>query len=144
VQEIAWFRSFVEQILEEAWNQPRVVADKDGDYLFRFGTAACFVRVEPGPPMAIRVVARAAEGIRRSAKLLTELNDLNATARSVSTYWFANAVYVDRAVDAGGVNEETLLQACTEVGQAADNIGPLIAGLFDGTTPFEPVAVEES
>ena len=56
VQELQWFRSYVEQILEEAWEQPRVVTDGDGDYLYRFGTAACFVRIEPGPPIGVRVV----------------------------------------------------------------------------------------
>lgn len=140
---LEWFRAYVERLLAEAWDMERLTPDQDGDYPFRFGTAVCFVRIEQGPPLAIRVVAQAASGVRRSAKLLTELNELNASARSVSTYWFEGAVYVDRAVDAAGVNADTLLGACTEVGRAADNIGALIAGVYDGHTPFQPVPVDE-
>ena len=142
MQEIQWFRAYVEQILEDAWDMPRVVADDDGDYVYRYGTAACLVRVEPIAPMSVRVMARAATGVKRSAKLLAELNEHNATSRWVTTYWFAGAVYVDRAIDASGVTPETLTRVCAEIGQAADNIGTLIAGVFDGKTPFAPAAVE--
>ena len=140
---LVWFRAFVEQILAQAWEVCRVEPDDDGDYRFRHGTAAGFVRIEPGPPLTVRVVAQAAMDVRRSAKLLTEINELNAHARSVSTYWFDGGVFVDKAIDAAGVTAETLPLACTEVGQAADGVGTLIAGMFDGRTPFAPTSVEE-
>ena len=141
--EIQWFRAYVEQILEEGWEQCRVDKDPDGDFPFRFGTAGCWVRIEPGPPLAVRVIAIAATGVRRSAKLLAELNELNAAARSVSTYWSAGSVYVDRALDAPGVTAQTLMGTCAEVGTAADNIGALIAGMFDGATLFAAATAEE-
>jgi hypothetical protein len=140
VEVLNWFRAYVEQLLAQTWEACRVEADSDGDYLFRHGAAAGFARVEPGPPMGVRVVAQAAVGVRRTAKLL---NELNAHARSVSTYWFDGAVYVDKALDAGGVTAETLSQACTEVGTAADGIGALVAAMFDGQTPFAPSPVDE-
>ena len=143
MQEIQWFRSFVEQILEEGWEQCRVDKDPDGDFPFRFGTAGGWVRIEPGPPLAVRVIAIAATGVRRTAKLLTELNELNAAARSVSTFWSAGSVYVDKAIDAPGVTAETLMGSCAEVGTAADTIGALVAGMFDGATPFEAATSED-
>jgi len=97
-----WFRSYVEQILEEAWEQCRVAADDDGDYPYRVGTAACFVRVDQGPPLHVRVWGYAATDVRRTAKLLIELNDFNAAARSVRAYWANGAVIVEDAVLAGG------------------------------------------
>ena len=131
-----WFRSYVEQILEEAWEQCRVAADDDGDYPYRVGTAACFVRVDQGPPLHVRVWGYAATDVRRTAKLLIELNDFNAAARSVRAYWANGAVIVEDAVLAGGVNAETLTRVCREVGRAADDIGALAAAMFDGQTPF--------
>ena len=141
--EIQWFRAYVEQILAAGWDQCRVEADQDGDYVFRFGTAACLVRIEKGPPLGVRVIATAATGVRRTAKLLTELNELNAAARAVSTFWHCGSVYVDRAIDAPGVNAQTLMATCSEVGTAADMIGALIAGVFDGATPFAAVGADD-
>ena len=138
-----WFRAYVEQLLAQTWEQCSVTTDDDGDYPYRFGTAACFVRVEEGPPLGVRVVALAAKDVRRTAKLLTELNELNAHARTVSTYWFAGAVYVDKAIDAGGVTADTLGQACVDVGAAADSVGTLLAGMFDGQTPYVASTADE-
>ena len=59
MQQIQWFRAYVEQLLVKVWDQPQLVPDTDGDYPFRFGTAACYVRIEPGPPMTLHVVGRA-------------------------------------------------------------------------------------
>ena len=143
MQEIDWFRAYVEQTLAAGWEQCRVESDGDGDYPFRYGTAACYVRVEAGPPMAVRVLATAAMGVRKSAKLLTELNELNAAARSVTTYWHCDAVHVEKSIDATGVHAETLLRACGEVGKAADDIGALVAAVFDGQVPFVDEVVDQ-
>lgn len=143
MHEIEWFRSHVEKLLRDGWEQCQIEVDEDGDFPFRFGTAACFVRVVAGPPLAVRVVATAATGVRRSAKLLTELNELNAHARSVTTYWCSGAVLVEKTLDATAVNDDTLLRACGEVGAAADSVGTLIAGVFDGATPFGAVPVDQ-
>ena len=136
MQQSEWFRAYVEKILEGVWEQRPLVRDADGDYPFRYGTAACFVRVEEGPPLGVRVVAQAATNVRRSAKLLSELNDFNAHARSVTAYWDVNCVVIDACVDAEAANDETVTRACAEVGQAAHDVGTLIAAMFDGRTPF--------
>lgn len=136
MQELEWFRAYVERILEDAWNQPRVLADEDGDYPFRYGTAACYVRVEPGPPMTVRVFAQAVMDVRRSAKLLTELNDFNASARSLTAYWDHGRVIIDEALLASATNAETLTRACADAGQAAHDMGSLLAAMYDGRTPF--------
>lgn len=144
MQQLEWFRAYVEQILEEVWNQPRLVTDDDGDYPFRYGTAACYVRVEPGPPMTVRVFAQAAMDVGRSAKLLAELNDFNASARSLTAYWDSGRVIVDEALVAEATNAETLTRACAEAGQAAHDLGPLLAAMFDGRTPYSQAdCVEE-
>ena len=136
MQEFEWFRAYVEQILAEAWNQPKVTPDEDGDYPYRYGTAACYVRLTDGEPITVRVAASAAVNVRRTAKLLAELNEFNARARFVSSYWVGGCVVAEMALQAEGVNTETLTIACAEVGQAAHDVGPLLAAMFDGRTPF--------
>lgn len=143
MHEIDWFRAYVEQTLAEGWEQCRVVPDDDGDYRYRHGTASCYVRVEAGPPMMVRIVAVAAVGVKRTAKLLIEVNELNAHARSVTSYWCADAVFVDRSIDANAVSTETLLRACAEVGRAADDVGTLVAAFFGGQTPFAPLSIDQ-
>ena len=140
MQHIQWFRAYVEQLLAKVWEQPGLAPDADGDYPFRYGTAACYVRIEAGPPMTLRVVAQAAVDVRSSAKLLAELNDFNAHAWAVTAYWAENCVVLDHALLAEAVSHETLTRACADVGQAAHDIGVLVAGVFDGRTPFRPVA----
>lgn len=139
MQQVEWFRAYVEKILEAVWEQQPLVRDSDGDYPFRYGTAACFVRIEAGPPLGVRIVAQAVTGVRRSAKLLAELNDFNSASRFGTAYWDANCVVIDAALDAEGVNAETLTRACAEVGQAAHDMGSLLAAMYDGRTPFAPV-----
>lgn len=140
VQQMEWFRAYVEQILTSVWEQPDLKPDADGDYAFRYGTAACYVRIEAGPPMTLRVLAQAAVDVRNSSKLLNELNDFNAHAWSVTAYWANDCVVLDQAILAEGVNRETLTRACADVGQAAHDIGVLVASVFDGRTPYRPVA----
>jgi Putative bacterial sensory transduction regulator len=136
MQQLDWFRAYVEKILEQAWDQQPLIRDADDDYPFRYGTAACFVHLEAGPPMSVRVVAQAVAKVKSSAKLLAELNDFNAAARSVTAYWEHGCVVVDTTVDADGANADTVTRACAEVGQAAHDMGMLLAVMFDGRTPF--------
>ena len=136
MQEFQWFRAYVEKILEEAWNQPRVTPDEDGDYPYRYGTAACYVRLVDGEPMTVCVTASAATNILRSAKLLAELNEFNMRARLVTSYWVDGCVVIDLGLQAEAVNAQTLTLACAEVGQVAHDVGPLLAAMFDGRTPY--------
>ncbi len=134
--EAAWVRSHVERCLQDEWEECRVVRDGDGDYPFRHGSAACYVRVEETSPVLVRVFAHAVVDVRRTARLLAELNDLNASARSAHVYWAGGLVVVEHALHAAAVDRETLGHACVAVGTVAADIGTLLAGVFGGHTPF--------
>ena len=43
-------RSHVERCLQDIWQVCRVAVDDDGDYPFRAGVAACWVRVDSRTP----------------------------------------------------------------------------------------------
>ena len=134
--EMKLVRSHVERCLQEVWDVCRVKTDPDGDYPFSHGTAACFVRIERGDPILVRVFAYAVVGVNRSAKLLTELNDIAGRCRTVSLIWSDDAVIVSQVMHLKGLKRSTLAQACDAVGSVADDIGTMIAAVYGGSTPL--------
>ncbi len=92
MSELVWFRCYVEHLLQEMWGEDELVIDADGDYPSRYGSAAVWVRVEDAAPMGVRVFAHAAYDVRRSARLLAELNDITARSRFGSVHLAGAAV----------------------------------------------------
>jgi hypothetical protein len=137
VDDLALLRSHVERCLQDIWEVCRVSKDSDGDYPFARGTASCFVRVEKGDPQLVRVFAYAVLDVRRSAKLLAELNDINARSRTVSVGWYGGTIIVEQVMHINGVRRSTLDQACEAVGSVANDIGVMLAAVFGGRTPID-------
>lgn len=139
MNEMTWFRSHVERCLQDAWELPGVATDGDGDYPFRHGSAACFVSTAQGvTPTFVRVWALAVVGVKRSAKLLIELNEINERALTARVYWAEGSVTVEQTMLAPAVDTESLGQACAAVGTLADNLGLLVASSFGGRTLYDP------
>ena len=140
--EITWIRSHVERLLQDEWDVCRVVVDGDGDFPFRTGTAACWVSVLNSEPVMVRVFAHAAHGVRSSAKLLRELNDIEGRTLSVAVHHQGGAVIVAQTLSPVELTRPVLAQALVAVGGVADDIGPLLASMFDGSTPYDAVESE--
>ncbi len=134
-------RSHVERCLQDIWDQHELVMDDDGDYPYRWGTAACWVHIEAGEPAMVRVFAQAATNVKRSPRLLAEINEVNTGTRGVKVVWADNAVVVSYALHALAVERAPLSHACTSVGVVADDIGGMVAAVFGGSTPFPPAEV---
>jgi len=130
-----WLHAYVEKCLRAGSQDAPVTVDGDGDFFYRWGTAACWVRVETHPRM-VKVLAHAATGVKKSVKLLTEINELNARARTARTFWADGYLVVTQSILADGVTPRSLGQACASVGSVAEDIGTLAAAFFDGATPF--------
>lgn len=143
MNEIVWLRSHVERCLEDQWETRPLIVDPDGDYPFRCGTARCFVSIVTCDAHFIRVWAFAARVPRRSLKLLSELNEINQRALSAHVYWSGGVIVVEQTIHADGLTPETLGQACIAVGGDADNVGTLLAAMFDGETPYPALATED-
>lgn len=141
--EITWLRAYVEKLLRESGLEG-VEADDDGDYPFRWGTAACWVRIQERPFVRVEVFAHVVHGVRPSARLLREINDANRRAVGGRVYEWDGSVLAAQSVHAHGLQSDTLVQACVGVGTVADDLGALLAAMFDGQTPYppEPVAFE--
>jgi len=131
-------RAHVENTLMTVMDNKCVCTDQDGDYPFRWNTAACWIHVESSDAPAIRVFAHAAFGLKRSAKLLQEINDINTGHRFVKTSLVAGTVVVEYAMPWAAAEPSVISSACKAVGSVAADAGPLLAGVFGGQTPFEP------
>ena len=128
-------RSHVERCLADMLGACRVPADQDGEYFFRSGSAACYVRVEDQDPVIVRVFAIAATGVSRSAKLLAEINEVNTSSRSTWVTWAAGQVVVSQALTAESVTVHALDQSCGAVVRVANDIGSMIAAVPGRSRP---------
>jgi hypothetical protein len=136
MSEIMWIRSHVERLLQNEWDACRVSVDEDGDWPFRNGTAACWVSVMDTEPIMVRVFAHAATGMRPSLKLLSELNDIQRRMLSATISMQGGVVLVSQTISPIGLTEPVLAQAMHSVAGVADDIGLLLAGMFNGATLY--------
>jgi hypothetical protein len=138
VTELMWVRSHVEQLLQRERDACRVAVDRDGDFPFRCGTAAGWVAVLDEKPIVVRVTAHAVYGVKSSAKLLRELNEINVRALTATVQLIDDIVVVQQTISPVGLTQPVLAQAVHAVGGMADTIGGLLAAMFDGATPHDP------
>jgi hypothetical protein len=134
--DLVWVRSHVELLLQREWDVCRVLRDPDGDFPWREGTAACWVSVLDDDPPFVRVFAHAAFGMKPSLKLLRELNDIQQRLVTACVVLHGDAVVISQTVSALGLTQPVLAQAMGAVSSAAADVGPLLAVVFDGSTPF--------
>jgi hypothetical protein len=134
--ELMWIRSHVELLLQREWDVCRVVVDADGDFPFRHETAACYVSVLDIEAPMVRVFAHAAYGLKPTLKLLRELNEIQRRALSARVELRGDVVVVSQTLSPIGLAQPVLAQAMDAVATVAADIGTLLAGMFDGNTPF--------
>lgn len=135
-------QAWVEKLLREPFDLAELIQDSDGDYPFRHGTAAYFVRVLDRDPPLVRVFAVAVGNVEGSPELYEELNELNASLSMVRLSHSGDCVFVEIDLFADSLEHEQLLHACLTVGGVADHVGPLLAATFGGATAF-PVDEDE-
>lgn len=138
-----WVRSHVERLLQDEWDACRVSMDEDGDYHFRHGTAVCWVTImETDDVPFVRVFAHAAHSIKPTVAMFRELNDIQLRCSTVAVAWVAGRVMVSQTISPIGLTGAVLSQALKAVAGVADDIGLLIAGMFNGETPYPAEAPE--
>jgi hypothetical protein len=144
-------RSHVERCLQDIWGVWHLPVDDEGDYPFRAGVAACWVHVDTQLPVLVRVFGHAVVDVKRSAGLLRELNDLNSRSRTTSVAWDATVggvtvgaghgsgsgvVRVSTMVHPDALGRRSLRHALDAVASVSNDLGPMVAGVFGGTTPY--------
>jgi hypothetical protein len=135
--DLMWIRSHVELLLQREWQVRRVLADDDGDFPFRHGTAACYVSVLDSDPPMVRVFAHAAYGLKPTLKVLREINEIQGRCLSARVELRRDVAVVSQTVSPIGLTQPVLAQAVDAVGSVADDVGMLLAAMFDGATPFK-------
>jgi hypothetical protein len=130
-------RSHVERCLQDIWRISQVPIDDEGDYPFRAGTAACWVRVDSQVPVLVRVIGHAVEGVKRTSGLLRELNEINSCTRTTSVVWDEGVIRVTAMLHPEGLGRGSLRHALDAVTLVTNDIGPMIASVYGGTTPYE-------
>jgi len=128
-------RSHIGRMLLDVWDICRVIADSDGDYPFRNGTAMGFVQHESTNPAMVRIWVIAAREVPRTAKLVYELNDVNVRSRNAWVCWSNGSVTVEQALRLKSLTRSSLRETLESVGTVANDIGGLVA--YGGTTPFQ-------
>lgn len=82
----------------------------------------------------LQVHAIAAEGLRRNASLLTEINDLNSSSWWTRTYWISGRVVVEATMPWPMVDLESLEFTLGEVTGTAARIGPMVGAVHGGAS----------
>jgi hypothetical protein len=129
-------RSHVERCLQDLWGTHDICPDHDGDYPYNSGSSSCWIGIDAGDPPLVKAVACAAVDVKKSGKLLTELNELNTRCRTARVYWHGGSVIVEQSMLAHAVDRLSLAQAGQSVAAVANDIGPMIATVFGGRTPL--------
>lgn len=137
MSEKMWIQSHVERLLQAEWDLCRVELDSDGDIPWRHGTAMGWVSViDAGDRPMVRVWAHAACGLKSSAKLLKELNDVQLRCTSASIGFAGACVIVSQTVSPIGLTGPVLVQALESVQNVSSDIGSMLAVVYGGETPF--------
>ena len=136
-----WFRAFVERCLQEMLESPEVARDGDGDYPFGDEALPSYVSVEPAPVAGVCVWSYAAHGVKGSAGVLREVNDLNMGSWLCKVMWCHGSIRVELRLPADQVSAESLARACGHVQGCTSDIGQLFAVVHGSATALvEPQA----
>jgi hypothetical protein len=137
-------RPYLEKLLSEMVGQG-VAPDETGAYPIRTGTGGYYVSLDDSGAPMVRVWTSLALDVRKSAKLLDTLNQLNVGATGARAFWVDGQVVVATEMVAETLHPQDLYLACGTVGEAAERFGPQLAAQFGGRSLFTPPAppVEE-
>ena len=83
---------------------------------------------------------RARHDKEESAKLLTELNDINRRAQWTKVFWADGYVISEANLHWRDVDREGLERLMGATCAMCDDIGPMLAAVFGGSTPLQPTS----
>jgi hypothetical protein len=124
--------AYVEKLLGTQTGSDRVVADEDGDYPVRFGSALYYVRLAGEPDPDVKVFAVALDDVPASAELLADLNDINSKLRFARAFHLREGVLVEADLVGESVDPLGFRTACEAVGHVADTIGTSLSKKYGG------------
>jgi hypothetical protein len=132
-------RSYVKELVREAFELEEVVVDSDGDLPFPCGTAMLYVSVVHHGRL-LRVWSQAVGGIRVDKPVLREINEVNRGLVFSRVSAIDGAVWVEGCLPVESVRVCDVGFLCSEVGRTADRIGSMFAAVHGGVVAFPDAA----
>jgi hypothetical protein len=127
--------SHVQRMLREAFELDELEQDGDGDYPFRHGTAMYYLTVLRGGHL-VKVWSYAVSGLRPTAPVLREVNDLNARLLHSRAFLCGGHLQLEAFLPIESLVPGYLAAVCLELGRAADEVGQLLAAVHGGQVCF--------
>ena len=126
-------RSHVERLLQTQFEMCCIEPDDDGDYRLEHGSVVYYVGMHRfADTWWVRVFCPLVVGVKRSAKLLTELNELNARSPLTKALWSDGTVFIGGHLHASAVNRESLGRLCSVVANVSADVGEMISVVHGG------------
>ena len=127
-------RPFIEKNLAAMLEVGRVTPDGDGEYTFAHGSADITIRLLDAPLPLLQFSAVLVSGIRKKARALEAINDLNAAELGMRIFRFENLVIAAWEVPADTLDARQFTDACHRFGEAADRLDTMLARKLGGKT----------
>lgn len=124
-------RSHVKECLREAFELSNVNVDCDGDVPFVHGTAIYYVTVRTDG-RRVKVWAHAVSGLKQTASLLREVNEVNMGLELSRAYLLRDLLVVEGVLPVEGLIPADLRDLCLEVGSTADDVGEMVSTVHGG------------
>lgn len=135
VDEVKHAREMVRLAIRKATENPEADFDEDGDIAVRFGSAIAYVRVIDDP-LLVRVYSPVLANVEGDEALLRRLNEINGKIRFARLFFTEGTVIAALDIFAVPLSAEHITDACSVLGNIADQVDDLLQAEFGGRTAF--------
>lgn len=130
-------RSHVVRSLRRDLDLRLAAPDEDGDWTVPHDRLPVHVRLLEGDPALVRVWAAVAHGLPGTARVLREVNDVNAGLVGARTFLRAGTLFVAGELEVESVEPGELGRLVHRVGDVGARVGPLLVAVHGGRLPAE-------
>ncbi len=137
-------RPFLEKALAD-WAQVETVeADRDGDYVFRRGSAEFFVRLTKDDPPVLRFWSVLLKKVKPSQRVFRVLNSVNSVLTFARIFSKDDLVILSMEIPTDSVDGAEVAWACDIIGMLADDLDTRLKEELGGKTSFPDDAEDEA
>jgi hypothetical protein len=127
-------RPFIERNLAAMLEVERVAPDGDGEYTFPHGSAEITLRLLDAPMPLLQFSAVLVSGMKKKARVLEAVNEVNAGELGVRVFRFEDLVIAAWEVPADTLDARQFTDACRRFAETADRLDTLLARKLGGKT----------
>jgi hypothetical protein len=127
-------RPFIEKNLAAMLEVERVAPDGDGEYTFPHGSAEITIRLLDAPMPLLQFSAVLVSGMKKKARVLEAVNEVNAAELGVRVFRFEDLVIAAWEVPADTLDARQFTDACRRFGETADRLDTMLARKLGGKT----------